>query len=319
MIADAVRMDAYQRALQQSIKPGAVVADIGTGVGIFALLACRFGARRVYAIEPADVIQVAREIAAASGCADRVEFIQAMSSEVSLPERADVIVSDLAGALPWHERHIPSIVDARQRLLAPGGILIPRADVAWAAVVEVSSFYSRWMGPWDGERFGLDMTPARRLSENTTVRIRATLDDLLTPVQRWGAIDYTRVDDPSVRTCLRWRTARAGVGHGMVVGFERTFGEGTSFSNSPDAPDARRATIYPQMFFPWPEPVSLETDDEVIVELDGRFVGGEYLWIWKTELAPRGRAPMRFSQSTFFGAPLSPQSLRARATVAAGE
>ena len=51
MIADDVRMGAFVRALRQAIKPGAVVIDIGTGTGIFALLACRFGARRVYAIE----------------------------------------------------------------------------------------------------------------------------------------------------------------------------------------------------------------------------------------------------------------------------
>ena len=98
MIADAARMGAFARALGQAIKPGAVVIDIGTGTGICALLACRHGARRVYAIEPDDAIQVAREVAAANGYADRIEFIQAISTQVTLPERADVIVSDLGGA-----------------------------------------------------------------------------------------------------------------------------------------------------------------------------------------------------------------------------
>ena len=103
---------------------------------MFALLACRFGARRVYAIEPEDAIEVAREIAVANGYADRIEFIQAMSTEATLPERADVIISDLGDMLPWFRHHIPSIVDARNRFLAPGGVFIPRRDVAWAAVVE---------------------------------------------------------------------------------------------------------------------------------------------------------------------------------------
>ena len=142
MIVDPVRMDRYVRALEQAIKPGGIVIDIGTGTGIFALLACRLGARRVYAIEPEDVIQVAREIAAANGCADRIEFVQAMSTRVTLPERADVIVSDLTGALPWFAHHIPSIIDARRRLLAPGGVLIPRRDAAWAAIVTVGAALS---------------------------------------------------------------------------------------------------------------------------------------------------------------------------------
>src|SRR5437867_2580258 len=134
MISDEVRMGAFVRALRQAVKPGAVVIDIGTGTWIFALLACRFGARRVYAIEPDDAIQVAREIAVANGCADRIEFIQDLSTGVTLGERADVIISDIGGVLPWFQQHIPSIADARRRFLAPGGALIPQRDTAWAAV-----------------------------------------------------------------------------------------------------------------------------------------------------------------------------------------
>ena len=99
MISDKVRMSAFAHALREAVTPGAVVVDIGTGTGIFALLACRFGAGRVYAIEAADAIQVAREIAAANGCADRIEFIQAMSTQVTLPERADIVISDIGDML----------------------------------------------------------------------------------------------------------------------------------------------------------------------------------------------------------------------------
>ena len=85
MIANRVRMDAFTKALRQAIKPDSVVLDIGTGTGIFALLACQFGARRVYAIEPDDANQVARQIAVANGYGERIEFIQALSTQVTLP------------------------------------------------------------------------------------------------------------------------------------------------------------------------------------------------------------------------------------------
>ena len=52
MMGDRVRMEAYTLALRQAVKPGSVVLDIGTGTGIFAVLACQFGARVVYALEP---------------------------------------------------------------------------------------------------------------------------------------------------------------------------------------------------------------------------------------------------------------------------
>ena len=107
MISDGVRMDAFVRALRGAVKPGAIVIDIGTGTGIFALLACRFGARRVYAIEPEDAIEVAREIAAANGCADRIEFIQAMSTRVTLPESGRRHRLGYGDMLPWFPATYP--------------------------------------------------------------------------------------------------------------------------------------------------------------------------------------------------------------------
>ena len=67
MIADAVRMQSYVEALRKAVTPGCTVLDIGTGTGIFALLACRFGAERVFALEPSAAIQVAIEIARSNG------------------------------------------------------------------------------------------------------------------------------------------------------------------------------------------------------------------------------------------------------------
>ena len=67
MIADSVRTDAYARALRDLVKPDSVVLDIGTGTGLFALLACRFGARHVFAIEPSNVIALARTLSRANG------------------------------------------------------------------------------------------------------------------------------------------------------------------------------------------------------------------------------------------------------------
>ena len=58
MIADKTRMDPYAYALKAAITPDSVVLDIGAATGIHALLACKFGARQVYAIEPC--IQLSR-------------------------------------------------------------------------------------------------------------------------------------------------------------------------------------------------------------------------------------------------------------------
>ena len=178
MIEDTVRMDAYAAALARTVRPGSVVLDIGTGTGMMALLACRLGARRVFAVDPGDSIHLARAAARASGFADRIHFIQDVSTRVELPERADVVVSDLRGVLPLFEQHVASIADARERLLAPGGVLVGRRDTLYAAPVEAEDEHRRITRPWDAHARGFDLSVARRAALNTWSKVRVPPDRL---------------------------------------------------------------------------------------------------------------------------------------------
>jgi protein arginine N-methyltransferase 1 len=317
MIADRVRTGAFVRALRNAITPDSVVVDIGTGTGIFALLACRFGARRVYAIEPSDAIQLAREIAEANGLSDRIEFIQAMSTDVTLRERATVIISDIGGTLPWFGRHIPAIVDARERLLAPGGTLIPEQDTAWVAVADVPSLYRRQTAPWKDNDFGLDMEAAHRVVVNTFTGSRVTPEQMLTAPHRWATLEYRTVEDPNVHASVCAAVTRSGTGHGLIAGFDRIVSNGERLSNAPDAdPAIKPESIYGTIFFPWSTPVTLDAEDVAHLELDARLIGDEYVWTWRTRVLGKGRSDSvkaTFDQSTFFGTPLSPASLQKRA------
>lgn len=312
MIADDVRMAAYEQALHQTIKPGSVVVDIGTGTGIFSLLACRFGARKVYAIEPDPAIEVAREVAATNGYLDRIVFIQDLSTRITLPERADVIVSDIRGVLPLFQHHIPTIVHARQRLLAPGGVLIPRRDTVLAAVIDAPEFYTRHMTPWDQHPFGLDMQAARRIVSNTWLKRRVTPGQLLLEPRTWAVLDYSTVENPNISEVMRWTATRTGTGHGLAVWFDALLADNVGFSNAPTEPEL----IYGAAFFPWSEPVIINTGDSVTVALHADLVRDDYVWRWDTTVLDAGcpgRVKAKFNQSTFFGVPVSPAHLRKRA------
>ena len=87
MVGDEARFHAYRDAMREQIGASTTVLDIGTGTGHHALVACQLGARHVYAVEPSDSIQVAREIARDNGFEDRISFIQDISTRVTLPER----------------------------------------------------------------------------------------------------------------------------------------------------------------------------------------------------------------------------------------
>jgi protein arginine N-methyltransferase 1 len=317
LIADKVRMGAFVAALRQVVRPGAVVIDIGTGTGIFASLACSLGARRVYAIEPNDAIEVARSIAAANGFADRIEFHHAFSTDVTLPEQADVIVADIGGMLPWFGRAIPSIVDARRRLLAPGGVIVPQRDVVWTAVVEVEEMYSRQTDPWSANEFGLDMKAARDLVVNTWMRGRVAPDQLLAPPKRWTTVDYAAVEDSNVRATVEWTVVRGGVGHGLASGFDRTVADGVELSNAPDRDKEIQPTlVYEPVFFPWTHPVALEPGDVVSATISATLVREEYVWSWRTRICSGagGAAKAAFDQSTFLGTPLCTATLKKHAT-----
>jgi len=309
MIADKLRMDGYVQALRQGVRPGCVVVDIGTGTGIMALLACRLGAGRVYALDPEDIIQVAREIAATNGLADRIEFLQCFSTEVTLPERADVIVSDMRDLLPFYQRHLPAIADARKRFLKPGGTLIPQSDTLWAAVVEAPEVYLSQVTCGQVNGFQLNLKPADRLASNTLWKVRVTPEQLLSEPVCWATLDYWRVETFNVSVELRWTITHAGTGHGFVAWFDTQLAEGVRFSNSPAAPEL----IYGNAFFPWSEPVSLEKDDTVAVNLRADLIGEGYTWCWDTHVlngSQPGRNKASFAQSTFLGVPISPEQLR---------
>jgi type I protein arginine methyltransferase len=308
MIADRVRIDAYAAALRKTVRAGSIVVEIGTGPGIFAVLACQFGASRVYAIEPAEIVQVAREVAAANGCADKIEFLEELSTRVTLPARADVILSDLRGVLPLFQHHIPAIVDARRRFLAPGGTMIPQEDTLWAAIVEAPKRYEELVGPWEDNPLGQDLGPARQLAVNNIEKVSVNPGQLLTAHRLWTTVDYASVENQDVRGELEWTVERAGTGHGIVVWFDTDLAEGVGFSNAPGAPE----TVYGSLFFPWTQPATLAQGQTVCVSLAAKLVENEYVWRWTTCIKPLERSSaslIHFEQSQLAGAVLSTTQL----------
>ena len=299
MLGDAPRMDAYVAALRGAVRPDSVVLDLGCGPGVFALLACKFGAGRVYAVEPDNVIGVAREAAAANGCSDRIEFFESLSTEITLPEPATIIISDLRGVLPWFEQHIPSIIDARERLLASGGVLIPRRDVLWAAVVEAPEQYEDLVGPW--QRFDLDLSVGTRLITNMWRKSYLKPEQLLVDPVCWTTIDYYEVQSADVRAEISWRAARNGTAHGVALWFDSELADDISFSNHPASPKM----IYGVGLFPFSQPVTVTEGERIELRLAADLVNDGYVWRWDTDFLKAS-----FKQSTFYGVPLSQAQLR---------
>jgi protein arginine N-methyltransferase 1 len=319
MIADSVRATAYADALRRACRANATsvcVADLGSGTGFLSLLACQYGARRIFAIEPDDVIAVAREAAAANGFSDRIEFIQADARTVDLPERVDIVISDLRGVLPFEQTHLDVVADARRRMLRPGGIIIPQRDTLWAALVEAPGLYDRHVAPRPSDSFGLNLDAARGLAANTFSKAHVATEQLLAGPVCWTTIDYETVSSPHAAADVGWQLSRSGTAHGMAVWFDTVLFDGVGFSNAPPAPK----TIYGQAFFPFERPIEVAAGATLHIALRADLVGDDYVWSWTTRLDNGALAgTIEFRQSTMFGIPLSRDVLRKAAATHVAE
>src|SRR5262249_21955399 len=150
----------------------------------------------------------------ANGFSDRVTFHQAMSFDVELPKPADVIVTDPRGVLPLVDRAIPTIIDARRRLLKPGGVLIPQGDTIWAALVEAPDIYHQHCeDAWRSGSDGFDMEAAYRRITNSVGRQRFELNQLLSDPVHWLLLDYQVIEQSSVCSSVQLQAKRPGMAH----------------------------------------------------------------------------------------------------------
>ena len=127
MLGDRRRMQRYRAAIEQVVRPGDVVVDLGTGLAVLAIMAAQAGAARVYAVDVRpQVIPFAERVIAANGCADVITLIEANATELELPEPVDVIVNELIGDFGTDENIYECVQAVASNYLKPGGRVLPR-------------------------------------------------------------------------------------------------------------------------------------------------------------------------------------------------
>ena len=165
LLGDRVRNAAFHAALRQAIVKGkSTVADIGAGTGFLGFLAAKLGAARVDLYEAAEIAEVARKLLKHNRLT-RCRIAQVHSTEVTEPDRVDVIVCETLGNYPFEENIIATLNDARARFLEPGGTIIPRGLVQFVAPVTAERYW-RELSVWDEVGYGLDLAPAKAMSLN---------------------------------------------------------------------------------------------------------------------------------------------------------
>ena len=120
MLRDEPRNAAFDAAIRRAVTPGTHVLDIGAGSGLLSMMAARAGAGRVVACEENPAIaDMARQIVATNGFAERVRVVTGNSTELDvesdLEGRADVIVSEIVSNNLLAEGVLKTLADAATR------------------------------------------------------------------------------------------------------------------------------------------------------------------------------------------------------------
>jgi SAM-dependent methyltransferase len=127
MLSDGPRNRGLRAAIEKYVNENTSFLDVGSGTGIWAILAAKLGAKRVVAIEIEECfIPMIFKHAQENGVADRIEIIHGNVDDVKLRGKFDVIVSEIFGRNVYGEATTRSFINVRECFLAPGGVIIPQ-------------------------------------------------------------------------------------------------------------------------------------------------------------------------------------------------
>ena len=301
MAFDEARNRAYLSALEQAVEPGCTVLDLGAGLGVHGLMAARLGATRVYLVDPSPVVLHATQLADINGVADRVQVIRGRIEEIDLPVRVDIIVSVLTGNFLLEEDLLPSLFVARDRFLAPGGVMLPDRARMQVALASAAGFHAKHIASWSRPTLGLDFSAMRKFAANAVYFRSATAiaADLMSEPGQLLELDFVSADRAGCRARVELKCLRAGSCHGLLGWFDMRLGREWS-STGPNA----KVMHWSPAFLPVDPPLELESGEVVELEVD-RPEYGEWTWT----LTHNGA---RHRYSTFQSALVDPGHLKRR-------
>ncbi len=308
MMRDSARVGAYAAALKDAVSPSSIVLDLGAGTGMFSLLACAFGAKKVYAVEGAAAVHHLKLLAKENGFSDRIQIFHGDSNKITLPERANLLVTDLRGSLPFLGDNMDTLVDARSRHLTPDALIVPKEDVVRAVVVSAPAVYESLTG-----EFPVPAPPSfRSFFEATLNTLHVTrsneivASDVVSDAHELFRIDYRTCVPGVAHGIATLAVVRPGLAHGVCLYFDAHTSDAHMFSTAPGT-----SCVYGRSFLPWTTPVPLEEGDEIRIEVWATPAKGAYVWSWNTDVQRQGESVARFRQSTFLSEPFDLRALTA--------
>ncbi|KAF9294240.1 hypothetical protein BGZ88_004188 [Linnemannia elongata] len=176
MLNDRVRTEGYRDFIYENkdVFKGKTVLDVGCGTGILSMFAARAGAAKVLSVDNSDIIEKARKNIVENGLQDVITLYRGKIEEIKLPCKVDIIISEWMGYFLLYEAMLDSVLVARDRFLAPGGILAPSQTRILFTATNDESFLNDSIDYWN-DVYGFKMST---MKENV---LREAVVDFVSP------------------------------------------------------------------------------------------------------------------------------------------
>jgi protein arginine N-methyltransferase 1 len=258
-VGDRYRLDPYLEAIRQVVRPGMVVADIGTGSGPLARFAAGAGASRVYGIEQyREILRYAERFNQTEGIGHVIELVHGDSRSISLEQPVDVIVAELIASLGNDEAMSGILEDARERFLKPGGTIIPSRVEVFMSPVSAPEAHAEIPSVYEDD---LIVEPRKGFSPfGIYYQIFGLPPERLLAAERLlDTIDLMHHTPLSYERQLRFNCRDKGTFSGFAGWFKAALTDHVMLDTSPQAPQ----TCWGQAFFAVREQLAVQKGDTI--------------------------------------------------------
>ncbi len=272
MLRDTVRMHAYRRAIENSVKQGDVVLDLGCGTGVLSFFAARAGASRVFAIEKRpDILMLAEGLAKANGLDAKITFIEGASSlikEAEIEPKADLLVSEILGNAILEENVLEFTLDARDRFLKPDAKLLPAGLDIYLFAFETDFIRDFTQEVSElSDMYSLDFSLLGNLLTNKitmrTERYNPHANNALSKPLLVKSLDFKTLEVTTFAQDFQLPIDQSGNISGFCAYFRAHLDEENTLTNSPWAPQ----THWTQLCFYLPEPIPVQKGQSLPLQM----------------------------------------------------
>lgn len=265
LLQDSVRTDSFRKAILNEVKKNDIVLDVGSGTGVLSFFAYQAGAQKIYAIEQEQIIELAKKIAVKNKMDDKIVFIQENSRLVNLSEKVDVIVSECIGYFAFGGNMISAVVDARDKFLKEGGVVIPQSISLFLVPIQSKLHYDNITFWNDTTLDGIKLSSVHTLVSNNVYLTNIDRESFISDPQKILSINLVNEYPNEMFTInAEFPIKKPCHMHGLCGWFDVGLTKNVFFSTSP----ANKTTVWRQIFFPLEKEILLTVGSKVSVHLE---------------------------------------------------